>query len=1215
MYYSPSDNSFYECHSKNKKENFVDVLTIFEDSSNRIWIGGRERAYILDKHKRELIPINGPALGYIHTNTPGFKAFAEDHSGKIWIGSDRGLFHINLTSLTINQVAFPNQPLWQSPEIRVIKKGENNLLYIGTSNGLWSLETSSSQLKEIKLSEVQNTSSIYDLVIEDEQVKWVGTANGLLHVEKNKVDHFYHDENNQFSLAHNNIRSLVKTSNGTLWIATIDGLDVINLSEDFFPFYQVIPGYQRHYNYVYRVVEDKNNALWFRQPGIGLSRADSLNGRYSIIIRDTTPESVFSIKNSIVLPNGSIWTATNGGGLLEIDPLDRVPHTVNLGDSVYNYLNFIYIDPIDSNFVWAQTEYGLLQIDHRSLQRKWFDPKKSLPSLQWSLIGTNIRVAGKERVYVSLDKVGQLGYLDLNTERYHWVDSTINGIYYSIRDMAQSKDGMLWIATKQGLIRLNPHTNEIKQFRVIDGLGLPEDNLMSIEIDDSDNIWLTTQHHICRFDGKLFFCFDLRNQAGYFPNNSACKLHDGRLVFGSRNGLYVINPESFTEKATPPPVILTNFSTNKFSTLPNQSPELLTDIELDFDQNDCIFEYSTLEYLFPENIRYRYRLLGKSDDWSAPTEDRQIHYSNLQPGRYTFQVIASSAKGLWTPEKMALTVRLTILPPWYRTSFAYFIYVILIAGIFYIIFRIRLRRQLEKQEILQLKNLSEFKSRFFTNITHEFRTPLTLILGPANHGLRQIDKISDKEILTLFSTIERNARVLLGRVNQLLDINKVEAGLMQCYFEQADAITYLKYLLVSFHTHAESNKVELIFHSEEESLTMDIDREKWQSIFSNLISNAIKYTASGGQVRLHCKKQKQFFEVSLIDTGIGIPQNELKLIFDHFYQVKYRNSTVSNSSGIGLSLTLEYVKLLGGEISVESELGKGSAFKVRLPIKNQSIIDATEWSSPLSEENSIGLNDNSASGSEKPMVLIIEDHKEVASFIGKCLENDYKLLFAKDGNEGLKKALDFIPDIIISDVMLPGKDGLEVCQSLKSNELTLHIPIILLTAKAERRFKIEGLKTGAEAYLTKPFDSEELLIRVKKTIEVRQNIRNKFLGDTAPGNENAFDFLKTDDPFLTKANQIIESNLDNTDLNAESLCTDLFYSKMQVYRKIKTLTGLSTANYIRTYRLHRGIEMLQNGQLTVSEVAWLTGFNSLSYFSASFKEQFGVPPTQYQSNL
>lgn len=521
------------------------------------------------------------------------------------------------------------------------------------------------------------------------------------------------------------------------------------------------------------------------------------------------------------------------------------------------------------------------------------------------------------------------------------------------------------------------------------------------------------------------------------------------------------------------------------------------------------------------------------------------------------------------------------------------------------------KKQLEAD---RLKSLNEFKTRFYTNITHEFRTPLTVIMGMCEN----ISKHEEEKEL-----IQRNSKKLMQLINQLLDLSKLESGSMSLRKVHQDIIVYLQYLTESFYSAAMQRNIRLVFHSEEEKVMMDYDEDKIQQVVDNLLSNALKFTSETGKIILHASKVEQagqaFLKLKIKDTGIGIPPENINAIFDRFYQITHADNRHAEGTGIGLALTKELVELMDGRIEVTSELGKGTEFVLYLPIAAQATLGlgkqkeqdtATTNEIRHSGEISPEKTDENAgvSSSAFPELLIIEDNQDITVYIKTLLKNSYNFHTASNGAEGIEKAIEIIPDIIISDVMMPQRNGYEVCEVLKQDERTSHVPIILLTAKSTQQDKLQGLAYGADAYLTKPFDKQELLIRLKSLVETRQQMQRYYAKNAANG-ENDPTVSLLESAFLQKLHEHIHSQLNNSEFGVTQLAAASNLSQMQLYRKLKALTDKTPSQFIRSYRLHQGLDLLKKGQLTVSEVAYEVGFADPSYFSRTFQKEFRKNPS------
>ncbi|NND05280.1 MAG: response regulator, partial [Saprospiraceae bacterium] len=555
---------------------------------------------------------------------------------------------------------------------------------------------------------------------------------------------------------------------------------------------------------------------------------------------------------------------------------------------------------------------------------------------------------------------------------------------------------------------------------------------------------------------------------------------------------------------------------------------------------------------------------------------------------------------------------------------AYALFLGLILGIIFIIFRFQLNRKLAVAEAHRLRELDQVKTRLYTNITHEFRTPLTIISGMAE----QVRDRPKKRLNEGLDMIKRNSDKLLNLVNQMLDLRKMESGSMSVHWQQGDIIVFLKYIIDSFQSYAASKNIRLHYVSDLESFVMDYDADKTLKIVSNLLSNAIKFTKEDGDIYISVERQIRnvttseniqqtiqgdFLEIDVKDTGIGIAESQLQHIFDRFYQADDEPVRQAEGTGIGLALTRELVKLLKGEITVQSRLGKGTTFRVFLPVSHQ----ASPPESPSSLKGHISGFITEPVGQKKseitapdpndeiPLVLIVEDNNDVAHYLKTCLEKDYRLEVATNGREGIDMALEIIPDIIISDVMMPEVDGYTLCQTLKEEERSNHIPIILLTAKADQISKVEGLQRGADAYLSKPFNQEELKVRLQQLIELRRRLQVKYHSGTFAVEAAS----QQEDEFVLKVRSIIMDHLDDDAFSISQLSRKLHINRVHLHRKIKALTGKTVAHFNRHIRLQEAQHLLMETDLNISEIAYAVGFKDPAYFTRVFVETFGMSPT------
>lgn len=595
----------------------------------------------------------------------------------------------------------------------------------------------------------------------------------------------------------------------------------------------------------------------------------------------------------------------------------------------------------------------------------------------------------------------------------------------------------------------------------------------------------------------------------------------------------------------------------------------------------------------------------------------------LKSGKNKFSLLGGNYDGV--SHDVSTDLEITIQTPWWKTKLA-FIFGLLAASIFIIwIHRFhRNRRQLKAQ--LQLEHLEKekwkdldlFKSRLYINITHEFRTPLTVILGLIQKSSQYYTAQNDAKFNDAISIVQRNANVLLNLVNQMLDLSRLESKSIPLHPVNADIVPFLKNLVAMYESHAANFNLSINFHSRKKEIFMDYDPDNLQKIVSNLMSNAIKFTDKGEILLLVNEEQlngQNCVKVVVKDTGIGISKENLPYVFDRFYQVDDAEKKTIRGSGIGMALVKELIHLMGGDIELKSEPRVGTTVTFFLPVTNnaetseqpsQKLINTLDEPIDLPKEWEF-----SEESDGNPIVLLIEDNTDVLYYLNICLHENYRLVQARDGNEGIKKAIDLVPDIIISDVIMPGKTGIEVCETLKEDTRTSHIPIILLTAKAEIQDKISGIKHGADAYLIKPFIVDELLVQVENLIRTREILIEKFRNSKFDDTHRA-DYPVKENKFLTGLNSLIKEELSNTELNVDKVCEQLYMSRTQLHRKIKALTNKSITAYIRSYRLHEALNMIKESNLTIQQIAYETGFSDASYFHRSFLKEFNKKPTDFR---
>jgi signal transduction histidine kinase/DNA-binding response OmpR family regulator len=721
-------------------------------------------------------------------------------------------------------------------------------------------------------------------------------------------------------------------------------------------------------------------------------------------------------------------------------------------------------------------------------------------------------------------------------------------------------------------------------------------------------------------------------------------MEDGEMFFKRSDGLIRFYPDSIKENTYVPPIVITSFR------LFDKPSSFRKEIRLPYNKNFLSFEFAALSYYHPQKNQYAYKMEGIDKNWVYSGTRRYASYPDLAPGKYIFKVKGSNNDGVWNERGTSLSI--IISPPWWKTSPAYIFYgLIFIIALFgfrrYELNRIALKDKLKMDEVIfkEREEADKMKSRFFANISHEFRTPLTLIVGPAE---KIVSKTLDESIIKDASIIRRNSKRLLQLVNQLLDLSKLEAGKMKLEASKNNIVSFVKGIALSFESLTEEKDIALEIISKEVAVEVYFDKEKMLKILSNILSNSLKFTPVNGRITINISTdlpsdskaiKSGYVEIKIKDTGIGIPQEEIPRLFDRFYQVDSSFTKEHQGTGIGLALVKELVELHHGSIFVESEVEQWTEFTICIPLgkehlKKEEIYEEKKTnvihyvnkdlvqSDIEGNYNNINPDNDFKVSEEKTIILVVEDNYDMREYIKESLGKEYIIEEAINGEQGVRKAENIIPDLIISDMMMPKMDGNALTRVLKNDERTSHIPIIILTARSGQDSKLEGLETGADDYLTKPFDIKELQVRIRNFINLRKKLQQKLskIGmDSSEKRDNEFQSIQDrsvklrniDIKFLDKIQNIVNEHISEEGFSIEELGIEVGMSRSQVLRKIKALTGKSPSIYVRSIRLLKAKGMIENGDGNISEIAYSVGFSSPIYFSKCFKEEFGYPPKNF----
>jgi signal transduction histidine kinase/ligand-binding sensor domain-containing protein/DNA-binding response OmpR family regulator len=1187
------------------------IRCVYEDSRNNFWVGTHGGGLeLFDRETGKVIHFMHSAEDQNSIRDNYICSVFEDSEGTIWIGTDSGY-----------------DRLFYSDNKAIFKHVKNTKVI--------SPEVSSKEVFDLyerkgskELINAYQTAEFID----DFGNIWFGTMYGGVKYCNKSCNFFqtykyrYDDPN---GLKNRSVLAICETSDGKIWIGVDHGgLHLYDRGENTFTYVPLDTQGQDNpfVESILAIEEDNFGDLWVGTWGKGVYKLEKKSGKWIHYMPEVNNNNSlnFPIVGSILMDNRqNIWLGTFGGG-------------VNFYDRKNDSFN--QITELRGNDAYTES-FGLSKIIYQIYE----DNEENL----WFCTGWGLYLFDRD-----------------NKTFKNWVHdrndtTTISGLHVQLA-YVDSK-GNLWIGTWYGLNLFNRGNGTFTRYETKD--GLPSNDITGILEDDHGNLWFSTSEGISKFnpENKTFKNYNVDDglQGQVFNERSFAKLKTGEFVFGGTNGFTIFYPDSIKDIKSIPPVVITDFQIFNKSVKPGdknsplQKDICMTDeIILPHYQNSISFEFAVLDYINPRNNKYKYFLEGFHKDWVETSSDHRVAaFTNLHPGKYIFRVKGSNGKGIWNNE--GAKVKIIITPPWWKTKLAYFLYVLLTGFIICIIWKEQLRRvhlrqelKMKKFETDKLQELDRMKSRFFANVSHEVRTPLTLILGPLEQLISETSKEKWKKQMQIMA---RNGRNLLRLINQLLDFSKLESGRMSLKAKEMNIVPLLKGMVYSFDSLAKRKRIRLTFKCEEDVIPVYIDSDKLEKIMANLLSNAFKFTSEGGKISVQLSvtrnENKEYgsgltkgkiIEIRVTDTGIGIALQHLDHIFDRYYQVDSKDERTG--TGIGLALTRELVELHHGRITAESKPGKGTTFIIRFlsgkdHLKSDEIIeDITVEDFPvitMQEEAGPSIEDDIKSSVETiesprvtadektteakkdiPLLLIVEDTEDVRNYIRGFMESGYQIIEAQDGEDGFKKAIEIIPDLIISDVMMSKMDGFQLCEKLKSDERTSHIPVILLTARASEASKLEGLETGADEYLIKPFSAKELTIRVKNLIDQRRKLRERFTQDITLSPKD-ITVTSADERFLTRAMETIEKHISDPEFGVDVLGKEIGLSHSQLHRKIRALTNLSPVEFIRTLRLKRAASLLKQEYGNVAEIAYEVGFNNPSYFAECFRKLFGKSPSEY----
>ena len=1248
--YNASEEIFYRYGTIAGDENSIPgniIRCITIDSKGNVWVGTNYGLARYDPVHNNFKRFQFPK-GMSSEATVDIRRVLQINNEDLIIQNSLGLFRLNIKNELIQKVGyeFPsyNQRLFTQNEPICFDSNKN--LWVGTKEGLIKYDTKTGEFKTYTNDDTKEnsiSSTTFSVIFEDSRKNiWIGTSNRGVNRYNPATDDFtviQEDNYKENSLSNNIITNIYEDSNSNIWFSTQEGgANYFNYNFKQFEYYSHnhLDSNSISSNKIGVFHEDKNGNIWIGTKDGGLNKfleekksfkRNFINTAFvspSILgIEDKSESSLFITgwETGLYAFNKESGESTN---LMEGVEIDNKPLSINIKG--------MKLDSKGNLWLATHEKSGILVYD--TAQKKFYNaaaPGPYAPELLAIEYAVSIVEDSQKRLWINSYTGVYMFDSVLHAFKNIPHDTNTLSSNYTF-DLFEDSKGSIWVANASGLDKIIKKDGTFAVERISDKYQLPT-NIKSILEDDDGNLWLSSNQEITKFNpqnGKIKQ-YTISNEIPdqEFYERSRLKSSSGDMYFGGINGFLKFHPDSLRENEIKPEVHIVDFQIFNESQKVNAENSPLSktisetkEIDLSYNQSVLTFEFVGLNFNTFKQLEYAYKMEGFDEQWYFVGEKRFATYTNLPPGNYNFHVQLVENNML---QEAGTSLVLNISPPFWKTGWAYLFYVILIALIFYffrksILFREKLRNEL-KLEKLEIKNVMEtnlMKLRFFTNVSHEFRTPLTLIKAPIEKLLLTAGQLDKEEQEYHYELIDANTNKLLNLVNQLMDYRKMEAGSLVLEPSLGDIVAFCRKVYTIFKVLAVQGNIEYDFKTNVDSQIMSFDADKLDKIISNLLSNAFKNTYENGHISFIIEKeevnQESFVNITVKDNGVGIPKKDLPRIFERFYSVTRREANKMKGTGIGLALSKELAELHKGRIAVESKKGEGATFKLMLPIKANRTLNGHDVQVPKSfKSGKVGRQiEKSLFGNklERDKLLVVEDDDELRSFLQRELAHSFEVTLAKDGKDGLEKAFFEAPHIIISDVTMPNMDGFEFCQNIKSDERTSHIPVILLTARHSQEKQLEGLESGADDYVIKPFNLEILKSRINNLLHSRHELVNKFKN----GIELTFDGESVEDKdkkLIQNIIDIVSENIELEKINAEFIAQKVNMSRSLVYLKIEALTGQSVNEFIRNIRLKKSTQLLLNDSKNITEVAYAVGFSSQSYYTRSFIKQFGISPKEF----
>lgn len=1187
------------------------IVTLLEDSSGRFWIGTRNKGLLLCDHQMNLISQFTSESKNMPLNNNNITSIYEDDKKQIWVGcKNSGLNKINLRDNEVTSYTNLNSGL-SNNSVRCIIEWQGKLL-IGTFDGIFDLDKATERIVKVAGYDDINKSlshySVYCFCVDRDETLWVGTfAGGVNYLNMFTNRFILHKPQEELNIRTGIYGAITYESPEDLWIAT-EGYGLLNYNKrtNESHYYLIDPSVRFAFNTnIIKSVFYEDGYVWCGTTKGEIYKFNIKTKKFSLYHQYPIEYSIYSIIRD---HNGVLWV---GGASTEFGLTCFVNDSLvttfynNVDEPIYFSNVRCILEEEDGVFLLGSTAEGLLRFDTHKKQLTKYSNEASV-------------------------------------EKYRIPNNYISAI-------VRTKSGEIWVSTYGGGIFQLDESKAIRRIMTVRE-GLLDNNICTLVESSDQRLWMSTVNGLIMFDPAKDEVRNYHRHNGIdireFTLHSGIALPDGSLCFAGSNGFVTFHVEAMDKNNNIPPVVLEQLSVNNHPVEVGDKSAILDKVLngmeticLAYNENNFSISYQALNYIYATQNQYAYKLEGYDTDWNYVGERNSAFYTNLSPGKYVFHVKASNNDGVWNEEGRSLII--IVQPPLWRTWYAYLFYVIALAAIIYgILYYVNIKRNLEaglKMKQLEKQKQEEFhqaKIRLFTNFSHELRTPLMLIITPFEELVKRVD--IPAELHEKLSIIYKNAQKLLLLVNQLMDLHKNQAGSMDLKVSEGDICEYIKEIYYAFNQIALTNEVKFTLNCTPKTINGWFDKSLLEKVVFNLLSNAFKYTASGESVLmevsevtlkeldpkrtdgLYKDENSQYVILKVKDSGKGIEEGEADKIFTPFYQIPETSGINLSGTGIGLSLVYTIVQLHRGVIYVDNTETKGACFVVILPVSRSAFSEEQIESREIdkiaeitnTEDISVSLPVTENKDQPKYKILLVEDDKDVRDYLKKSLEAEYIVIEAADGVRAYEKVVQDFPDLVLSDIMMPKRDGLELCTMIKNDIRIGHIPVILMTARSMVVHIKEGFQAGADDYIVKPFNMDVLQTRIRSLLASREQLK-KLYGKRFSPDVMGIEVKSADERFSQKLFDVIEKNISNEKLDVELLCTEIGISRANLYRKLKSITELSPMELIRNKRLEMAAKLLKESEMNVSEIASHLGFNSHSYFSNSFKTFYGCTPTEF----